>query len=310
MGELAKKIGEQGEKIVLNFFDLIGWENTSYAIDLPCVFNNKHKHNGKEKRKEHGIDGLFHYETPLFDDLLEHIIISVKFSKNNYSQYPNSDFKSHFKDLATAIECYDKSNLKNEYNEEYGGLNTETKGLLIWIHNKDCNESIVDKIMKAQIDNTLSYNSIYILDNNRVSFIDTSIKLVKNKYTNHIIKFHYIDTGHNLSIIKRQYDGDILPIQMLFNDIQLFKLEEKHTQLVTLAMIVKDKFEKDSLEKIIGLSYNLSKNFTKVDIYFPDYDTLHNSNIVSDIKRKFKDKEFTKKIKIYSFENRFQNLGD
>ena len=310
MGELAKKIGEQGEKIVLNFFDLIGWENTSYGIDLPCVLNTKHKHDGTEERKEHGIDGLFNYETPLFDNVLEHIIISVKFSKNNYPQYPNTNFKSHFKDLATALECYDKSKLQNEYSEGYDASSSKTRGLLIWINNKDEKESVVDKISGAILDKNFEYDSIYVLDNDRMSFLYTSIKLVQRTYTNHTLKFHYFDTGENPSTVSKQYEGDILPIQMLFSDIQLFKVVEDKTEKVTLVFVLKDRFEEDNLKRIIGLSHNLTKNFTAIDIYFPDYDELFNKNNVSKIKGHFKNKSFTKKITVFSYKDRFQNLGD
>jgi len=310
MGELAKKIGEHGEKIVLNFFDLIGWENTSYGIDLPCVLNTKHKHSGTEARKEHGIDGLFNYETPLFDDVLEHIIISVKFSKNNYPKYPNSDFKSHFKDLSTALECYDKSDLQNEYSDGYDASSSKTRGLLIWIHNGDEKESIVDKITGAILDKNFEYDSIYVLDNDRMSFLYTSIKLLQRNYTNHILKFHYFDTGANPSTVSKQYEGDILPIQMLFSDIQLFKVEEDKTEKVTLVLVMKDRFEEGNLKRLIGLSHNLSKNFTAIDMYFPDYDELFNKNNVSKIKGHFKNKNFTKNITVFSYKDRFQNLGD
>ena len=124
MGELSKKIGEQGERIVLTFLKNIGWENTSVAIDLPCLINEEHKHNGTDGRTTHGIDGLFPYESPLFENILDHIVISVKFSKNSYPAYPNSDFKSHFKDLATAMECYDKSKLQNEEKSNTCGART------------------------------------------------------------------------------------------------------------------------------------------------------------------------------------------
>jgi len=310
MGELSKRIGEQGEAITLNFLKNIGWEDASVAIDLPCLLSEKHKHKGKEGRQTHGIDVLFPYESPFFENILDHIVVSVKFSQNSYPLYPNSDFKSHFKDLSTAMECYDKSELQNEYSDGYDATIPETKGLLVWIHNKDEKESILDKISTARLDDNHDFNSIYVLDNNRLAFLNKSISFIQNKYNNHIFKFHYIDTGSNPSTINKRYDGDILPIQMLFSDIQLYKLEDKVSKQVTLAILLKDKFEEESLKRVFGLSLNISKNFTQIDIYFPDYDVIHNKDYVSKIKRQFKDKSFTKKINVLSYDGRFQNIGE
>lgn len=308
MGELSKKIGEQGEKIVLNFLKNIGWGDASLAIDLPCLLSQKHKHDGTGGRQEHGIDCLFPYESPFFEDILDHIVVSVKFSKNNYPKYPNTDFKSHFKDLTTAMECYDKSELQNEYSEGYSGAVPETKGLLIWINNKDENESIVDRISSVRLES--SNNTIYVLDNNRMEFLNKSISFVKNKYANHNLMFHYIDTGNNPSTLNKKYDGDILPIQMMFSDIQLYKLEEKITKNVSLAIIIKDKFEEEYLKRIFGLAHNVSKNFTLIDIYFPDYDELLHKDFVSKAKRQFKEQSYTNKITVSSFSDRFQNIGE
>lgn len=275
MGELSKKIGEQGEKIVVNFLDAIGWSNTSYAIDLPCLLNDKHKHPNTEARRTHSIDGLFNYETPLFENILEHVVISVKFSDKKYKINSNSDFKSHCKDLATALECYEKSDLQNEYSEGYDATIDKTRGLLIWIHNQDKYDSVVDKITTT-IDNDLVYDSIYVLDNNRINFLTTCINLIKRKYIDYTSSFHYIDTGDNPSTINKQYDGEILPLQMLFSDVQIFKLENNETNKVTLVIVLKDEFEDNNLRRLIGLAHSLSKNFINVDLYFPNYDELRN----------------------------------
>lgn len=310
MGELSKKIGEQGERIVLNFFKNIGWGDASLGIDLPCLLSQKHKHDGTNGRQIHGIDGIFPYQSPFFEDILDNIIISVKFSKDSYKTNPVNDFKNHFKDLVTAMECYDKSELQNEYNEGYTGTIPETKGLLVWINNKDENESIIDKVCNARLDDEYNYNTVYVLDNNRMQFLNKSISFVKNKYQNHNLKFHYIDTGNNPSTLNKQYDGDILPIQMLFSDIQLYKIEEKTSQIVSLVILVKDKFEEESLKRILGLAHDISKNFTLIDVYFPDYDDLINKDSVSKIKRQFKEQSYTNKISVASFNDRFQNIGE
>ena len=208
------------------------------------------------------------------------------------------------------MECYDKSKLQNEYSEGYDATIPETKGLLVWIHNKDEKESVTDKISNARLDDYNNFNTIYVLDNNRLAFLNRSISFIQNKYNNHMFKFHYIDTGNNPSTLNKQYDGDILPIQMLFSDIQLYKLEDNTSKLVTLAILLKDNFEEESLKRIFGLSLTISKNFTQIDIYFPDYDEMHNKDSVSKIKRQFREKSFTTKINVLSYNDRFQNIGE
>ncbi len=313
MGELSKKIGEHGEKIVLNFLAAIGWSNTSFGIDIPCELNDKHKKNTSEKpRTKHGVDGLFTYETPLFEDILDHIIISVKFSdKISYKKNPNTDFKSYFKDLATALECYEKSEIQNEYSEGYSATRNSTKGLLVWIHNLDENESVVDKI-SAMPDKDSVYNTIFVLDNKRITFLHICNNLLKIKYQDYNKKFYHIDTGNNPSSLSKSYEGEILPIESIFSDIQIFKLEDKKIgEKVTLVLILNDNFNDNNLRRVIGLAHNLTRNLTaSIDIYFPDYDTLHHKNIVAKTKSQFQNNNFTDKINIFSYNNRFQNIGE
>lgn len=310
MGELSKKTGEQGEKIVSNFLSAIGWGNTIDNIDLPCLCEIKHQKDSSQKpRTTHGIDAIFRYETPLFENILEHVIISVKFSDKKYKANPNSDFKSHFTDLATALECYEKSELQNEYSDGFTASNNATKGLLIWIHNQGEDDSIVDKL-SVNLDKSLVYDTIYVLDNARIAFIHKCIKFIKYEYTDFKSSFYYTDTGHNPSTISKKYDGDILPLQYIFSDIQIFKLEEDKTQKITFVLISKDIFEENSLKRLIGLAHNLTKNLTaNVDICFPDYDKLHHSNSVTKIKGQFTNNNFTNKIRVVSYNNRFQNAG-
>ena len=61
MGELSKTIGEIGENITGNFFDLIGWNHALPNEPLGCLRPQKHARKGskKGKRETHGIDYLY-----------------------------------------------------------------------------------------------------------------------------------------------------------------------------------------------------------------------------------------------------------
>jgi disulfide oxidoreductase YuzD len=212
--------------------------------------------------------------------------------------------------LATALECYEKSEIQNEYSEGYSATTNSTKGLLVWIHNLDENESVVDRI-SAIIDKDLVYNSIFVLDNKRITFLHICNNLLKTKYQDYNKKFYYIDTGNNPSSLSKNYEGEILPIESIFSDIQIFKLEDEKTEKVILALILNDNFDDNNLRRLIGLSHNLTRNLTaNVDIYFPDYDSLHHKNIVAKTKSQFQNNNFTDKVNVFSYNNRFQNIGE
>jgi hypothetical protein len=107
MGEFSKRIGEIGEEIVIDFLNLIGWTNPQRNFDIPSI--NPDKHN----KKNHGIDGYFHYISPMITNTIENIIISSKYSKDPYPNNPITKFKDYYWDLAIAIESFKKSELRS-----------------------------------------------------------------------------------------------------------------------------------------------------------------------------------------------------
>lgn len=95
MGEWSKKIGEVGEEIVGEFFDLIGWSDSQSNISMPCVKGQRHG-SGDSARNTHGIDYLFSCDSQLEDRTLNHIVVSVKYTSNPYPGSPNANSKSIF----------------------------------------------------------------------------------------------------------------------------------------------------------------------------------------------------------------------
>jgi hypothetical protein len=58
MGEWSKKIGEYGEKVVENFFEVIGWSDLSKGIESPCINGKNHLNDKGNPKQTHGIDFL------------------------------------------------------------------------------------------------------------------------------------------------------------------------------------------------------------------------------------------------------------
>ena len=106
MGEFSKRIGEIGEEIVVEFLALIGWQKPVRNFDIPSIDPERHE------KKTNGIDGYFHYKSPMIARTLENILISVKYSNDKYPNAPIEKFKEHYKDLAMAIESFKKSDLR------------------------------------------------------------------------------------------------------------------------------------------------------------------------------------------------------
>ena len=112
MGELSRKIGEKGEKLVCKFLSIIGWEDFQDDESISCHSPTNHKRPSAIKdRTTHGIDAFFSSRSQLQDFTLENIIMSVKYTNSAYPANPSTKFKEHLKDLAETVECFMKSDL-------------------------------------------------------------------------------------------------------------------------------------------------------------------------------------------------------
>ncbi|MCR6650941.1 MAG: hypothetical protein NVV73_05305 [Cellvibrionaceae bacterium] len=118
MGEWSKKVGETGEKLVKEFFDLIGWSGSKDGLSLPCIKQDRHG------GKTHGIDRLFAYRSPLEDGVLNNLVASVKYTAVDYPSSPNSAFRGHFLELAKMIECFKASEIKRSTNRQFAGVDS------------------------------------------------------------------------------------------------------------------------------------------------------------------------------------------
>lgn len=312
MGEKSKSSGELGENYVANFLKLIGWNNTQSNESITCCESEKHNTNdSKDGRKTHGIDELYTYESPMDSNTLTHAVISVKHTDNKYPTSPNSKFKEYVTDLANAIECFKESELIIQNRENRERYNEEVIGILIWLSSEDDRKtSLIDKLNNPVLKEDLLYERIHILDNDRIEFITKSINLIKEKFNQYKYSFYYIDTPNNQADSNKTYNGNILPIEMLSSDIQVFKLEKEKE--IILAIVIKDEFNKDSLKRILGLAHRISNNLTSnVQILFPSFEHAkqENINIVSAVKNQFKEKEFFKMVDITGYDIGFKDIS-
>jgi len=296
MGEFSKRVGEIGEKIVTDFLNLIGWTNLQQNFDIPSINPEKHT------KASHGIDAYFHYKSPLITNTLENIIISSKYSTKKYSNSPVAKFKEYYIDLASAIESFKKSGIRNTTLNEHNKIeSTFDRGLLFWINNDaddDCD--LIQKLSRLELPKDYYHDGIIIIDNKRIEFLFDSITFVKNKFRHSDVQFTYFNTGLN-SDDESSKNGNILPVQYLTSNIIPFRVQDK-SNLITFILCTKENFDEAELLKLMGLAKNIGTNLqVKTIILFPDYNELEHGQLVNNKKQIFDDSTFTNNLTVESF---------
>lgn len=308
MGELAKRIGEAGEKIVVDFLNLIGWGNTVKNIDITCSNSDKHKNSNTESRRSHGIDGYFHYSSPMISNTLEHVLISVKYSAGEYKSTLVADYKKDFKDLTSAIECFKKSQMRNESNNSYSKIKTVfDRGVIFKLNNSGAvDDDIIAKLCSIEVPTDNNHDGVILIDNGRMNFLYNAINYVKKEYSAYDVQFAYFNTGlnNNDTSIK---SGKIMPYHYLASNIIPFRLQASDGTTILL-LSSRDNFSEDVLMKLLGIAKNAGMNLQqKTIIVFPDYNELSHSQSSSKIQRLFNDDEtFSKGISVLSFNPTFR----
>lgn len=301
MGEWSRLIGEYGEEIVHNFLQIIGWGTAQKAVTIPCL---KTAHN----KQTHGIDFLYSSVSKLIDRTLENKLISVKYSSKPYPQHSTSLFKNHLKDLLHSIDCFHLSEVRTSINQRFTGVDqTNDIGVLFWLNNTDENENVIEKVSHARDDfKDVAYDSVYLVDNHRASFIYTSISHLKSKFPSCEIDFFYPSTGKNINPFEKNFSGKALPVQYINSSILPIRVE--YNNQITFAVSVIDGFSESYLRRVIGLSQELSSTLVNnILILFPDYNRMEHSNIVQTAKSSFTDEKLVQIIEVESFNDTFRS---
>jgi len=309
MGEWSRKIGEVGEKTVSDFMNMIGWGDAQHNLTLPCIQRQRHS-TADGERKTHGIDHFFSHQSNLVDRTLDHLVISVKYSASAYPVNPNAKFKEHFLDLAKTLECFRKSDLRNTTGKHFSGISIARNiGVLFWLTNDRANQDVISKLAELRKIDEYAYETIFVVDDYRASFIYDSIRFVKNMFSGEDkVEFLYPSTGRNLNPTTRESSGKILPVEFINSPILPFRIEKKDGGKV-LAMTCIEDFNTDHLRRLIGLAQNITQDFAKETLLlFPDYDKLRHENQVGEAKTVFENKSFTESVKVGSLRTGFREV--
>lgn len=302
-GEKSKSSGEYGERIVRNLLKLIGWENADLNPTIEC-FEETHN----RKSASHGLDFIYSLESPLINHVQDDVLISVKHHMDKYPGSLSSKFKGHLKDLAQAMECFPNDSEYGDKKVSNHILENQISGVLFWLASKDdMNRDLVKEL--NQVRNTdIESGPIYLVDNKRATFLQTTLNYVLKKFGTY--KFFYHPTGFNDNdpFVKKN-SGSKLPVQLINTNILPIRVDPQESG-PTLLLFVNESFKEEALKRVLGFTQRLTQSWAKqIIILFPDYLELDHINLVNSAKRFFEDEEFTQTIKVQSYNENIPTLG-
>ena len=315
MGELAKKIGEKGEKLVSEFLQVIGWDNFQDGESIACCYPEKHKSpTAKGNRKTHGIDVFYSFRSQLQDYTLENIVLSVKYTKDPYPANPSTKFKEHLKDLAQTVDCFMKSELRSDNNEQYemtGIQRANDTGVLFWLSNhKESDQDIVSKIANIHLDKSLNFSTVHIVDNSRASFIYDSIQFIRNNFREFDYSFHHVFSSSNYQDPKIEKHGQIMPVEYLTSNLLPFRFKRKGTEKeYAFCISCREEFSEEVIHRLLTLASDISQEFTEGFVFlFPDYDQLNHESILKKALRLRSEGKSSLDVTVKSYKSDFRNL--
>jgi hypothetical protein len=302
MGELSKKIGEHGEKVVMQFLETIGWQPLETGLSFDCFLPKEHGRS--ETRGTHGKDLGYVYKSPLVEGELVETFISVKYSDKPYPDNPRNKFKEHFSDLANGLECYVKSSERiqriNDF-DSYSKINTV--GILFWLNNspQETDIKLLDELAKSRFHDEYIFQQIVVITNDSFDFVNKCVREIKTLTLSENIQFYYPTTGNNLNPTTRRISGNILPFEYLTSKILLFRVI-LDDNLSHLYICSKDNFNVSDFKRLVGLAIEISGGWAqKVFIGFPDFNELRDTNSINNALQTFEAKNYiTKHINVFN----------
>lgn len=311
MGEWSKKVGEAGESIVGEFLGLIGWGAVQKGISIPCLKPDAHS-TSDHPRSTHGLDFLSACKSPLVDDLGQHVVISVKFSAGPYPASPSALFKKHFFDLASALECFRNSEARQANSQAIRGVRkAQDVGVLFWLNNDEQGDGeIISHLHRVNLPDTLAYEIIYVVDNNRAQFVFDSVNFARNLVKEADVAFSYHDTGKNLNPLLKTHSGLFLPVEYINSSVLPFRITDKRSREQALLLTTLERFSDTALKRLLGLAQQLSQGWgSRVIVAFPDYSQLNHESTVQGAKSCFSDQGFIGKIDVLCYDTDFRTLN-
>ena len=144
----------------------------------------------------------------------------------------------------------------------------------------------------------ISYDSIYLVDNRKATFIFSSIKTAQSQYPGVRVKFLFPHTGLNNISEDLVLYGEILPIQYV--NTSLLPVVIELGNLVKILIFCDDEFDTEYLKRVIWFAHKISGLASEIEIFFNNYDATRDEANANRIKSYFQASSLTAKIKIKS----------
>ncbi|WP_286133452.1 hypothetical protein [Colwellia sp. UCD-KL20] len=205
------------------------------------------------------------------------------------------------------------SEFRSQNNEDYEmtGINgANDTGVLFWFtSDKTSDQDVVSKICNINLDKTLMFSVIHIVDSARAAYIYNSIKYIQNNFSDCEYFFHYAFSSSNYKDPKIEKYGKIFPVEYLTSDIIPFRLINKQSRKVSFCLSSRGEFSEEAINRLLYLASDVSQDFTSDFIFlFPEYNLLEHEPIVKRAMRVHNDKINTLNITVKSYGNDFRNL--
>ncbi|MCB0651502.1 MAG: hypothetical protein KDC85_09530 [Saprospiraceae bacterium] len=303
-GEKSVLSGEDGQKITSRLLRLCGW-NISEHIDFPCFSNEKHKPpKNKGGRREHSVDGINVYYSPLNLSVTKLILISSKHHADSYPSTSKNKIYNAIKEHAQCLDCARVSpKIKDDYLDgfdslrdiEYDGLITFFSSDISEKHNSFFFENY--EFVSIPSDN---FDTLFFIDNKRATFLYSAISEARQYSSNREISFIYPDTGaQNTEDIS--VSGKILPLELMCSDVLPILVEKEENNHVLI--FCNDPIEKKYLKRIFWLIHKLSGFAAKTIIFFPDYDSGKHKGMANSVKQQFQESDYLNKISLKKWDD-------
>jgi hypothetical protein len=308
-GEWSKQIGDSGEDTVKRLLETIGWTPLIANFDIPCVLPEKHgNQEGRQHRREHGLDGALFYRCPLFDSTQQHVVISVKYSNDRYPTEGKlgKKFGEHYRALTQMCVCYQKSSQYGELTaSDANAQRFPVAGVLFWLNH--CPEQDAASICPSLVPTRPDADPgvpMYLVDNSQAAFIYDSIAFMRRNFGDSV-SFNYQSTGKNLDSRSRRYYGDLLPLHLVTAPQVVFRVESAGKILVICS---KNEFSESDLKRLFDLAQYLAQAWpVRVVIAFRTYDAMRERRVVDKVRQMYAQNDGLRNVDVYALEDDFRN---
>lgn len=304
MGELSKLTGELGENIVKNFMQLVGWAEPITALDIECVYQERHRsESAKRDRKNHGIDFIVCQKDFLMEqDTQDTIIVSAKYRE--YKDIQNTTRK-YVDELLQAMECIYESPTVGRHRITDTIRNVEYFGVLFTLSpSEDVERDVISELKDFRGIDASAF-PVFIVDNRRLSFIIKVLDFARREYGKENVEFFYYDTGFNYT--DQENSGPQLPVQCINSSVLPLKIVKDDIEILLLATI--EGFNESTFKAEVGRAQSLTRGWgNKIVLAYPDYRFREHGTFVQMGLQHVRDTSFTKKIEVRNYHYDFRNL--